>query len=260
MKRNYLHEMRYWSETRRFMKRGFRVRFGKSAHEHMHGGPVLHDKAKCFTCRKPLRLDWNINLADSRFIGPLRETFQNLERLPLYYCFNCPEATTYQVVSNTSVRCMDSEGTDGGDETPYMCETSVPAELPLKPLRLTPLPSAIDALMVLANEIDFEMLDASAQQQIAQFLGREVSMTSDFDISQFGGQLTLPQGQQENNCPNPRCPVKKLPYYLDGDDFRMKELAVVQQEAVAGFKWVYAPIHYHVCWVCGTLQGNFACG
>lgn len=39
----------------------------------------------------------------------------------------------------------------------------------------------------------------------------------------------------------------------------MKELAVFEQDAAHGFQWVYAPVAYHICWCCGTIQGNFRC-
>ena len=102
-----------WRNTRRFLKPPFRVSFSETKTGHWHGGSPQHQKARCFTCKKPLRLVWTIDLSDALLPDALREAFPKLTKLPLYYCFNCPEATTYQVKSETTLSCMHPAGHEG---------------------------------------------------------------------------------------------------------------------------------------------------
>src|SRR5690242_18919094 len=100
MRRDLFSEAYAWRGTRRFLQSALRVNLGRRTTGHWHGGPPTHQGARCYCCKKPLRLDWNLDLQDPKLPEQFRTRFPNLTRLPLYYCFNCPEATTYQVKSD----------------------------------------------------------------------------------------------------------------------------------------------------------------
>lgn len=242
--------------TRRFLNQPYRVLFAKSETGHWHGGPPQHRNARCFVCKKPLRLVWSIDLSDAELPDALRQAFPKLSRLPLYYCFNCPEATTYRVTSETALVCIDAAGHEGGSETPYGSETEVPTELPRLPISLQRIPSAIDGLIVLENELGFDGLDTTAQKELSKFVGRQLDSAWDFVYSQFGGQPPMVQGHWDIPCPDPKCPGIS---YKSRPGFDMKELAVAESDCLTGFQWTYAPLAFHVCWICGTIQGNFRC-
>lgn len=247
---------RFWQNSRRFMPLGFRAAPVKQKTGHWYGGAPTHRGAKCFTCKKKLRLVWDINLRDKGLPEWLVQSFPKLKRLPLYYCFNCPTATTYQLKTDTAILSLDPAGHDGGDETPYACDSGVPDELPRTPLQLTRIPTAIDALIDLEGEIGLDLFDEAARKMLSRYLGMQQTSTWDVPFSQFGGLPAMVQGHQDIQCPNPKCPSPKHQF---DRGFHMKELAVVEKEFALGFEWVYAPLAYHICWVCGTIQGNFRC-
>jgi hypothetical protein len=237
-----------------FSKTGIQGLICRKNTGHWHGGEPEHNNARCFVCKKPLRLVWSLLLADTILPDSLRNAFTGLSRLPLYYCFNCPEATTYQVKSDDAIKTLNPAGHDGGDETPYACQSEVPPHLPRRPIALTRIPSIIDGLTSL--EIGFCDLDIAGQRTLSKYVGKKLHSDWDVVFSQFGGSPTLVQGHWDMNCPNPRCSGKK---YEGNSAFQLKELAVIEQDCIDGFSWAYAPLAYHLCWVCGTIQGNFRC-
>ncbi len=246
------HSYRYWSHTRRLLPIGYRAAFSNSETGHWHGGPVTHRGANCFNCGEKLRLVWDINTLDPALPDMLRLVFPKITRLPLLYCFNCPQATTYQVPSDKAIKCLDPAGHNGGDETPYASETVVPEVLPRLPIALGRINSVIDGLLSISHELGFGILDDPAQELLLKFLDKDMSMAWGLGLSQFGGEPTFLQGHQEITCPH--CADKSRDFA-----FLMKELAVVEEDCSAGFKWAGAPLVYHVCRTCGTIQGNFHC-
>jgi hypothetical protein len=256
MDQNLFHNYKYWGGTRRFLPQALRVSLSSKKTGHWHGGTPVHRGARCFICKERLRLVWDINLADAMFPVSTQESFPKLKRLPLYYCFNCPQATTYQIKSDTTVFCMDPDGHDGGDETPYAGSVPIPEELPRQPICLTPLTSTIDALVAIESELGLDALDTAAQRQLSRFIGHKLNSSWDFVYSQFGGQPPMVQGHWEIKCPNHKCAGRNREH---DRAFNMKELAVVEKDGITGISWVYAPLAFHICRVCGTIQGNFRC-
>lgn len=255
MKRDILQEAVDRRHTRRFVTAGYRVAFSASKTGHWHGGPIQHKNAKCHECRKPLRLIWSINLADKRLSDELRLAFAGITNLPFYYCFNCPQATTYQVSSNEKIKVLDPAGHDGGDDTPYRYVEGFPLELPRKSLSLSRIPSVIEGLMNL--DVSFDGLDEDAKRTMSLYLGKKLTGEWSWVLSQFGGAPSMAQGDWDITCPNNKCPGRK---YEENPNFKMKKLAYVDYDAIAGFEWPRAPLAFHICWVCGTIQGNFRCG
>jgi hypothetical protein len=256
MKQGLLYNYKYWQRTRRFLPHAYRVSLSKKKTGHWHGGAPLHRGARCFICKARLRLVWDVNLEDQLLPDSSRQAFPGLKRLPLYYCFNCPAATTYQVKSDTTVSCIDPDGHDGGDETPYADEAPPPAELPRQPLCLTPLTSVVDGLVTLEIELGLDALDAAARRELTRFIGHKLNSPWDFLYSQFGGQPPMVQGHWDIKCPNHKCASRQ---YERDAAFHMKELAVVERDGLTGLSWVYAPLAFHICRVCHTIQGNFRC-
>lgn len=193
--------------TRRFLKSGFRV--GLAGHEtgHWYGGPPRHRGADCFTCGAKLRLIWDINLQDERLPVSYREAFPNLSRLPLYYCFNCPQATTYHVQTDDTVICLDPAGHDGGDETPYADGADVPEHLPRSAIQLDEIPPTIDDIINKESESGFDSLDSAEQDQLGTFLSKKVDSPWDLVFSQFGGLPVMVQGHWDIRCPKADCPA-----------------------------------------------------
>ncbi|MFN0016815.1 MAG: hypothetical protein ACKVP0_01070 [Pirellulaceae bacterium] len=247
-----LNSYRYWSNTWRLLPIGYRASFSRAETGHWYGGDVTHKGAKCFTCKAKLRLVWDINILDPTLPEMVRLLFPGISRLPLLYCFNCPQTTTYQVASDTRIKCLDPAGHAGGDETPFTAETAVPAVLPRKPIALRRINSVIDGILSIAHELGFDVLDKAAQKLLLKFLDKDMSMSWGLGMSQFGGEPTFLQGHWEIICPN--CADKSRDFA-----FIMKELAVVEEDCAAGFKWACAPLVYHVCRHCRTIQGDFQC-
>lgn len=254
MKRDLRRESYSWEGTQRFLKRPFRVALAGGRARHQHGGPPRHSNARCFLCQKPLRLVWDLDLQDPVLPDVLRETYPKLTRLPLYYCFDCPEATTYLVKSDKTLASLAPQ-TDGGDGTPYQEDDAAPAELPKKGLKLIRIPSIIDGLMTLEREIGCDEIDPEADRLTWAFCneGRDARRLGPF--SQLGGHPGLPQGDLVMACPNPKCPGLE---FAEQEAFRMKPLAVIEQDGLDGVRGV-APLAYHACCVCGALQGVFQC-
>src|SRR5690349_2579834 len=169
---------RYWSHTWRLLPIGYRATFAKSETGHWHGGPVTHRGANCFHCGARLRLVWDINVLDPELPDMLRLVFPKITRLPLLYCFNCPQATTYQVRSDKTIKCLDPAGHDGGDETPYTSETVVPEILPRLPIAIERIDSVIDGLLSISHELGYGILDDSAEKLLLAFVEKNGKILS----------------------------------------------------------------------------------
>ncbi len=69
-----------------YLRQGYHLGENKTSRRgHMQGGAVQHRGAACATCRRPLRLIWEINCRDKRFLRESADIFPGLARLPLYY-------------------------------------------------------------------------------------------------------------------------------------------------------------------------------
>lgn len=132
----------------------------------------------------------------------------------------------------------------------------MPEELQKRPIALKRIPSVIEGILAIESELTFESLDAEARKALSRYLGQKITSPWDISFSQLGGLLVLVQGHWDIKCPNKKCATKREFRKLD---LKMQELAVVEQDAVCGFDWVYAPLAFHICRICGTIQGNFRC-
>ena len=87
-----------------YLRQGYHLGSGKAGRrDHWRGGLVQHRDAVCVTCHKPLRTVWDINCRDARFRKEFSKVFAGLDRLPLYYCFDCPEPTVYRVIGKSEI-------------------------------------------------------------------------------------------------------------------------------------------------------------
>jgi hypothetical protein len=244
-----------WRETRRAIRFGFRVQFSRRATGHTHGGERLHGNAVCAGCRKPLRLVWDINLQDPSLTPLLPEILVGQSRLPLYYCFNCPEATWYRISSGGQLKVFGRHDDRNSSETLYGSERVVPEILPRRHLKLSKLPSLIDGLICL--ETSLSEIDPSGLEFLSQYLGNKVEGACNLKLSQFGGSPRMIQGHMDHcRCINPKCRSQR---YRSWPAFCVKEIAYVERDGLDGFEWAYAPLTFHICWVCGAIRGDFQC-
>jgi len=238
------------------MRQAYRPRVGQeSAADHWRGGPPRHEGAECPVCRKPLLLFWDINCRDPRFAGESAELFAGLERLPLYYCCRRPEPTTYRVVSPGRIETF-RPSLEAGEESPFR---DAPAEFDRRPLHLEPLPRDIENLLAVADRLSFDWLDAAEMERLAEYLGRDRGGIYGAQMSQFGGAPIFRQGNQGIDCPNPICPTHQMgnPHFPNDRKFKMKELAVIADDAGFEMETNCAQIAFHICWKCNTIHAGY---
>jgi len=167
-------------ETFRVLARGFRVRPGTRHAKHWQGGPPTHRGVKCSLCKLPLRLIWDIDLGDPEFPEALRERLAPRNRLPIYFCCLCPKATRYHVVSDSTVRTFRPKLTskdydpwnDPHEENPFR---EAPAQFQRKPITIEPIPTVVEGLIALAEDVGVQRLDDDARRKLSQYVGQEVT-------------------------------------------------------------------------------------
>jgi hypothetical protein len=219
---------------------------------HWQGGPSQHQGAKCSTCKRPLRLIWDINCRDSRFQKESSPVFQGLQQLPLYYCFDCPSPTIYRCTKPNRITVLESEK-EPGEESPF---EKAPPILSRKPLIFKPIPSQIENLIIISEALGTDWLRNKDKALLRQYFGRLYFL---YRRSQFGGIPVLEQGHQEIICPNSRCPThkwgnnigRKRQYYC------LKELAVIDTDSGFDFETHCAQIVFHFCWACHLVHGKY---
>ena len=246
-----------WRRTSRYLPQGFRITAADERTGHWRGGPASHDGATCYTCGRVLRLVWDFDLSDPALPDLLRDSHPNLTRLPLYFCFDCPKATAYRVVSDSDVLVL-KPNSDSGDESLYR---NVPAELERAPIQIAPIPSDVDEITSLAIEEGEQELTDADWARLQAFFGVEESPLWEYAVSQFGGLPMFLQGEMESGCPDDRnCPSWHVQDASEcANDLLMKSLATVEEDPGLGIEWIYAPLAYEICWVCGAIQATFQC-
>lgn len=226
---------------------------------HFTGGPARHAGAKCPECKRPLTLLWDVDLKDKSIPEAIRGGFSPATRLPFYVCLRCLVAH-YLVVSDDRLKCLpfDSYADPLPDETLF---ADVPSTLERRGLKLERIPSTIDAIASLADEIGVMSLDDPAQKSLADYCGTENLRDWDLPMSQLGGSPRLGLAHRDYECPNPKCPASDNnpvvhPFFKR---FFMKELALIH--------WCEEPIlakhcfqlMYHICGICFAIRCHYDC-
>jgi len=226
----------------------------RASHRHWQGGEMQHRGAKCYVCRRPLALLWDIDCTDPRFRRESPDLFKGLERLPLYYCCRCPSPTIYRCTAPGRITVLPVERRTS-EESPF---EDVPEFFPRHPLVLDPIPSDIENLIQLTEWLGFDWLHQSDRRALAKYFG-ESSTWVEVRRSQFGGIPALEQGHSEIPCPNLRCPTHSWgdPFGRHDEYFQMKELAVIEDDANFEMETSCAQIIFHICWACQTIHAEY---
>jgi hypothetical protein len=239
-----------------YMPQGFRVRKAKSqSSDHWQGGPSRHQGAKCPHCKKPLLLFWDINCRDERFQGQEEELFKGIDRLPLYYCPERPEPTTYQIVSNDQIR-MFTPDLLGWEETPFQ---AFPTEFSRQKIELESIPHEIFNLILIANCISASLLSPTERVKLREYLGNDECHGPEPRFSQFGAIPLIGGNHRSHSCPNPECETHRMksPYIDNSRDVEMKQLAIIREDSGLEMEWNYASVTFYICWKCLSVRGEY---
>ena len=245
-----------------FINTRFRAIPGKKdVGDHWIGGAPPHSGAVCPVCRIPLLLLWDIDCRDPRFP---RLKFGAIQRLPLYFCWNCVNDLTYRVVNSSELEIFKSDtiftAGNGSRNLPNQFERT----------RLSLVPSSVEDLLFQLDGWDFtddprgHTLSESQSRRISEFLGHPANMALDIFHSQFGGRPSKMGWDSEVSlCPNPRCSwlgrlFKKR---------RMKFLAGILNDPKGGLPMVqhikdldeqswnfFVSVEFQMCRSCGTVK------
>ncbi|PHR86460.1 MAG: hypothetical protein COA78_37940 [Blastopirellula sp.] len=244
-------------ESQFYLPQGYRVLVAsEDSQNHWRGGPPKHEGAICPICKKPLLLFWDIDCNELRSRGNSTEIFGDLDRLPLYYCCRRPEPTIYQVLSINKIQTIRPELVSD-EESPF---EDYPNEFERKPIKLEPIPRAIENLLIIAKYFDLPWLNSDECKLLSSYLKEEISSTCDIHLSQFGGAIDLTQGRDVLKCPNKTCSTHDMGSPFSDDTFnKMKELAVIDVDSGFEFKSNYSQIVFHICWKCSTIHADYRC-
>ena len=249
-----------------FMPHGFRVKPDPTAvGDHWQGGEPRHEGATCAFCHATLSLIWDIDCSDSRFPPFFGEKLAPLNRLPLYYCCQCPDETEYKILSPTRIETTPLPGNEcfgpGPDEN-FL--EDVPPAFPRRKISLEPIPEDVERLLCDYMDSEKPEMTSADLERIANCLetetsGRFGSYISEF--SQFGGAPLLYQGPHENECPNEQCEAR-MPWHEVYEwtsherMFLMKSLAVVCEDSQLEMNMNCAQIGFDICWNCLTVRAE----
>jgi hypothetical protein len=253
-----------------YMPQGFRVNKTESqSSDHWQGGPPRHQGAKCPHCKKPLLLFWDIDCRDERFKGQQEELFKGINRLPLYYCPQRPEPTTYQIVSNDRIRMFTPELL-GWEESPF---GDYPTEFSRQKIELESIPDEIFKLTLIANCISASLLSPTERAKLREYLGNDDDDDDDEEeeeeedenygleprFSQFGAIPLMGGEHRSHACPNPECETHRMksPYVDNSRDVEMKQLAIIREDSGLEMEWNYATITFYICWRCLSVLGEY---
>lgn len=248
-----------WDNDLRFIMRAYRLLPSKkqTTFQHFLGGPAYHQKAGCSKCRRPLTLMWDIDLRDPAIPEHIRQGFAPATRLPLYNCWACM-CTGYLVASDTVIRCLDfAPSTDyiNVGDSPFM---DSPNELPRRKAAMILVPSKIEGLRALADDIGKRLLDEEGLGILVDYYG---PLGLGVDSSQFGGRPVPYQGINAPVCVNPKCCVYrayKKEQKIDSE-YRMKCLALLSPEDEPSLQPEYFQLMYFVCGVCYCVVSQYHC-
>jgi hypothetical protein len=206
-----------------------------------------------------LTLLWSVSLEDSLFPDFMREVFAPMECLPFYMCWKCMSAS-YYADGSTKLTCLPFDYHSHPiecDDSPYQ---NAPNELPSRRIGFERIPSTIDAILTLKDDVGFDTLDSSARQTLTEYYGEEVRNWN-LIFSQLGGQFLLYQGHPNRVCPNPKCPASKLkhPYGELEVDYLMKELAMLFLNDIPELEKEFFQLVYYVCCTCFSIRAEYQC-
>jgi len=148
---------------------------------------------------------------------------------------------------------------DPHEQNPFR---EAPSQFNCKPINLRPIPTVVEALIALAEDVGVARLDDDARSVLSQYIGQDVNSNWDLPFSQFGGLPLVMQGRREIVCPNPKCFASRLthPYPSFDRRFLMRELAVVTKDALLDEQaFDHAQIAVHICLHCVTLHSEYRC-
>jgi hypothetical protein len=249
-----------WRHGRRFFAQPARVSSTRKAGRHFSGGPSPHKGSQCPQCKKRLSLLWDLDLSDPLIPVIVRDGFAPSTRLPFYICWQCV-AASYSLSSNTSMQTFVFDQHNEAlkaDETPF---GEAPVELARRPKALTRIPTTIDALLSLADEIGIDECDKSGRQTLSEFLNHKVESDWDLPISQLGGMPLPNQGHSDRVCPNAKCPASTLehPYGELVRPYLMKELALIHWRDEPILASACFQLLYLVCGICFSIRAEYHC-
>jgi hypothetical protein len=178
-----------------------------------------------------------------------------LNRLPLYYCFDCAEPTVYRCSGASRITPI-AVSRAAGEESPF--RDLAPETLPSGPLDLEAIPTPVESLIVLAEQVGFDWLRHKDRAELALYFGSLLA-ASEHRRSQFGGLPVLLQGHWDIECPNGRCATHQWghPRWRRKRYYYMKELAVIDRDCDLGFDMQWAQIAFHICWACNTVHAQY---
>lgn len=238
-----------------YMPQGFRVNKTESqSSDHWQGGPPRHQGAKCPHCKKPLLLFWDIDCRDERFQGQEEELFKGIDRLPLYYCCERPEQTTYQVLSNDRIRTFTPD-LQGWEESRF---EEYPTEFSRQKIELESIPHEIFNLILIANCISASLLSTTETAKVQEYLGNDENHGLEPRFSQFGAIPLIGGKHRSHACPNPECETHRMksPSITSSCDIEMKQLAIIREDSGLEMEWNYATITFYICWKCLSVLGE----
>ena len=258
-----------------YTKQGYALIAAEDSEQgHWIGGAPAHSGAECPVCRVPLLLLADLNCVWIRQYEEAK-LFQQLDRLPLYFCWKCSaDDLSYQVVSSTRVRIFGNLGKPQGEDFPY---ANFPDQFKRCPAKLVPIPYELAKLLAVAQEVGPEWLsgdDTAAVSAGIAGLRHDGFSQTDVNRHQVGGLLPLIQGHESPECPNPKCKNHKLAH--EGYGVRMLELAVIHDDPRSGLPMVeraepggegpcptqfneWVQVVYWVCEECLTLAASNRC-
>jgi hypothetical protein len=258
--------------NRSYVDRGFLIRDQPAGDSpHRQGGAARHAGAECLLTGQPLTLIWDIALESLELAQLPGKLFTSFKRLPLYFGFHSGATLSYQLLAEDRIKVIETPDPDPAEGAAY---DDFPVQFEEREISLLPVPTALNNLLLLMQEIDDEdWLVDSDKQMLSRWLEREVEDRPDLWRHQFGGACYLLGGHEELLCPNLSCELSR-PWVRDEIRFTMKELAVIHNDPARGLPladpvskvtqdrdidhWVQ--LVYHLCEECLTLRVSWRRG
>ena len=263
---NSLSEVRFpllWQDGRRLTAHALCIKYQEGGSSHFSGGQASHKGSRCPQCKNKLTLLWDLDLNDELIPDFVRQGFAPATRLPFYICWQCVGAA-YSISSDSRLKCYPftrTMDTLGEGESPF-CDS--PSELERRSVSLERIPTAVEALLNLADNVGFDGFDKPAQSILMKYLKQyknKYASWDDLSISQFGGQWHEYQSHGNMVCPNPKCPASKLECsVLESDaQYWMKEMALIDWRDEPVLAEHYFLLLYYVCGVCFSVSAHYSC-
>ncbi len=242
--------------TFRYLRSPRRVTQSTGKSSHTQGGDSSLRDRTCPSCGRPMVLMWDFDLSDEAFPAWVRSSFQ-VTRLPLLYCWTCPTPNAYLMVSDESIRSFKLDEAKY-EENPLAGYTNPPDRCYIQ---LSPIPSRIEGLVVLANEVGCKALDESAVRDLSKYVGKRLSAWWNWEFSQLGGLPTMVQGEELVQCPNPLCPASGLPTPLlvCHRDYLMRPFAVASGDCFHELAETCSQVIFHICCLCTAIHVGYRC-